>query len=75
MAKNKPEVVETTEAEVEETETQVEETETQVEEKSSKTEVTVTWRGNSRVFSKEIHGDDFKKVAKQFAEKFEGTIV
>lgn len=71
MAKNKPEVVETTEVEVE----VVEETNAPAEEKSSKTEVTVTWRGNSRVFSKEIHGDDFKKVAKQFAEKFEGTIV
>lgn len=39
-------------------------------EKAGKDSVTVTWRGNSRVYSKEIHGDDFLALAKQFAGKY-----
>jgi hypothetical protein len=31
--------------------------------------VTVTWGTGSRVYSKETHGKDFRKLAKQFAEK------
>ena len=40
----------------------------------AKTEATVTWRGNSRTYSLELHGKDFMKLAKQFATKFDGII-
>lgn len=48
---------------------------------SSKTEVKVLYRDRlngetvERVYSKAIHGDDFAKLAKQFATKFDGKIV
>lgn len=42
--------------------------------KGKKTAVTVSWRGNTREFSLETHGEDFETLAEQFAEKFEGTI-
>ncbi len=42
--------------------------------KSNKTEVTVTWRGNSRVYSKAVHGENFLDLAKEFAEKKDGTV-
>ena len=35
---------------------------------------TVSWRGMTREFSKEVHGEDFVKLAQQFAEKFDGAI-
>lgn len=38
-------------------------------------EVTVTWNGNSRVYSKELHGADFKKLAEEFAGKVGGEVV
>jgi hypothetical protein len=41
---------------------------------STKTSVVVSYRGNTRIYSKEIHGADFKKLAQDFAEKFNGTI-
>lgn len=41
---------------------------------TKKTSVTVTWNNGVREYSKEVHGDDFMDLAKQFAEKFNGTI-
>lgn len=35
---------------------------------------TVTWNGGSRVYSKEIHGDNFADLAAEFAEKHGGTV-
>jgi hypothetical protein len=42
----------------------------------ARTEVTVTWGTGSRVYSKELHGENFLALAKQFAEKpsIQGTI-
>lgn len=42
--------------------------------KDSATSVSVAWNGGTREFSKEVHGDDFLDLAKQFAAKFNGTI-
>ena len=36
--------------------------------------VIVEWRGNTREFSKAIHGDDFIDVAKEFAAKVNGEV-
>lgn len=36
--------------------------------------VTVTWRGGERVYSKELHGADYKKLAAEFAEKKNGSM-
>lgn len=36
---------------------------------------TVVWLGNTRVYSKEDHGDDYLKLAKEFAEKKGGEVV
>lgn len=36
--------------------------------------ITVTWNGGERVYSKEIHGDEFEALAKEFAEKHKGII-
>ncbi len=37
-------------------------------------EVTVSWRGKSRVFSVAVHGINFEQCARDFAAKFNGTI-
>lgn len=37
-------------------------------------QVTVTWKGNSRVYSLEVHGENFMDLAKEFAEKHGGEI-
>ena len=37
-------------------------------------EVTVTFRLGSRVYSREVHGDDFEDLAKQFVAKHGGEI-
>lgn len=58
------EVVETVEEEVVEEEVTA----------SSKDEAVVEWRGRSRAYTKEIHGNDFKKLANSFADKVGGTI-
>lgn len=42
--------------------------------KTEKDAVTVTWKGGSRVYSKEVHGKDYKELAEEFAAKFEGTV-
>ena len=39
-----------------------------------KTAVTVTWRGGKRIYSADVHGKDFKALAKEFAEKKNGTV-
>ena len=44
-------------------------------EKATGSAVTVEWRGNKRVFSKAVHGADFRKLAEQFAAKFNGQLV
>ena len=41
---------------------------------SSKGTVTVFYGGTSREYSKEIHGNDYKKLAESFASKFDGEI-
>lgn len=41
---------------------------------SGKGSVIVTWRGGTRVYSKEAHGADFKALAAEFAEKKGGTV-
>jgi len=47
---------------------------TDVVELKSKGVATVSYRGLSRDYSKEIHGSEFKKLAQSFATKFGGTI-
>lgn len=42
--------------------------------KTKRNEVTVSYRGLTRVYSREIHGDDFEKLAQSFAQKFDGTV-
>jgi len=54
-------------------EEEVEDVETE-EETPSKGSVTVSWRGNTRVYSKEVHGKDFKALAKEFADKKGGVV-
>lgn len=44
------------------------------EPKAGKDAVVVSWRGNTRTYSLELHGADFKKLAQEFATKFNGTI-
>lgn len=41
---------------------------------TEKDTVVVTWNGGSRAYNKQLHGSDFKKLAKQFAEKVQGTL-
>jgi len=36
--------------------------------------VTVTWRGQSRQYTKEIHGDAFVALAEEFAGKKDATV-
>jgi translation initiation factor 1 (eIF-1/SUI1) len=48
-------------------------------EAEKKTEVTMTGRTGrgrviTRVYTKEVHGDEFMDLAKEAAEKFDGTI-
>lgn len=40
----------------------------------SKGSVTVTYPGGSRVYSKEVHGTDYKALAAEFAEKKKGKV-
>lgn len=35
----------------------------------SKDEVTVVWNNGSRVYSKSVHGENFKDLAEEFATK------
>lgn len=37
--------------------------------------VTVTWRGNERVFSKAIHGENFRALAQEFCDTNQAVIV
>jgi len=43
--------------------------------KVARTEVTVEWQGNSRVYSLAMHGEDFEALADEFATKKNGRIV
>lgn len=36
--------------------------------------VNVTWRGNSRTYSKDLHGKEFRALAKEFATKVDGKL-
>lgn len=47
-----------------------------VEEKTSKDVAVVSWgkNGQSREYSKELHGKDFKDIAKGFAKKVGGEV-
>lgn len=38
-------------------------------------EVTVSYQGYTRVYTRKEHGDDFQKLAKSFAGKVNGTLV
>lgn len=51
-------------------------TEPEVKESKGKVRVTATYLGQDidRVYSKEVHGKDYEKLAKKFAEKVKGTI-
>lgn len=46
----------------------------QEESVSSSGVVTVTWRLGTREYSKDIHGVDYKKLAKEFSDKVNGTV-
>jgi membrane protein involved in colicin uptake len=41
---------------------------------SNSDSVTVNWAAGSRVYSKELHGEDFADFAAEFAQKKGGTI-
>jgi hypothetical protein len=46
-------------------------------EKATKTvadTVVVSWKGNTREYSEKLHGADFAKLAKEFAEKVDGKV-
>jgi len=42
--------------------------------KAVRTSATVTYRGGTRTYSKEVHGENFAELAHEFAEKRGGTI-
>ena len=42
--------------------------------KAAETSATVSWQGNTRVYSQEVHGDDFRALAEEFAAKRGGTV-
>lgn len=42
--------------------------------KPSKNTATVKYRGNVRVYTRELHGDDFAELAKEFADKVGGVV-
>lgn len=43
--------------------------------KADKTSATVVWRGNrTRTYTKELHGENFAALAKEFAEKKGGEV-
>ena len=42
--------------------------------KADRDSVTVTFQGGVRTYTREVHGDDFAKLAKEFAEKRDGTV-
>ena len=70
MKTSKSEVAET---EVTNVDTEVAENETTT--KSDKNSATVEWLGQSRTYTREMHGDNFMALAKEFAAKKNGTLV
>jgi hypothetical protein len=67
MAKTKTEVKEEVETET------VAEVEVKAP-KAAKNSATVTWRGNSRTYTRELHGENFRELADEFAEKKGGEV-
>ena len=59
--------------EIEEIEKEEENAETVKNDKTS-VSVSVSFQGKVRVFSKEIHGKGFLKLAQEFANKFKGEL-
>jgi len=43
--------------------------------KASKSEASVVWLGGNRTYTKELHGDAFADLAKEFAGKKNGKVV
>lgn len=43
--------------------------------KAAEDTAVVSWRGNTREYSREVHGDNFYELAEQFAAKVEGEVV
>lgn len=39
------------------------------------TSATVKWLGNERTYSKDIHGEKFADLAKQFADQYPGAVI
>lgn len=37
--------------------------------------VSVRWKGGVRLYTREVHGADYKKLAEEFAEKKGGKVV
>lgn len=72
-AKAEPET--TDEEAAESTEEEEAEDEDDEEEAPVSKSVTVTWNGGSREYSKEIHGADFEKLAKQFADQYPEAVL
>lgn len=73
-AKDKDEDIDDTEDADEETDSD-EESEDSDDEKSAKTSVSIEHAGGTREFTKELHGKDFEKKAKMFADKHKGKIL
>lgn len=42
--------------------------------KSDKNSATVVWPGGVRVYSKDVHGEDYEDLAEEFATKKGGTV-
>ena len=43
--------------------------------KATKSEASVVWSGGKRTYTKEVHGDAFADLAKEFAGKKNGKVV
>lgn len=43
--------------------------------KAAKSSVSVVWNEGMRVYTRELHGDDFEALAKEFATKKGGQVV
>lgn len=49
---------------------------TQAEKEAAKASgtATVSWKGGTRVYSREVHGEDYLALAEEFAEKKRGKV-
>lgn len=66
MAKNKTKEVEEEVVVVEESKP--------VAKKVARDSATVTWRGGTRTYTRDVHGEDFEALAKEFAGKKGGIV-